>query len=80
MKNSGILLSVMAGLATGVILGILFAPDKGSQTRENISRKGEELSEEIKHKIHQFGEFISEKLDSTSGVYKHFIKTGKSAT
>jgi gas vesicle protein len=77
MKKTNIILSVMAGVVTGLILGILFAPYKGSKTRRKISRAGGELTDEIRNRFHHFGEFISEKLDSTRGSYKHFIRTGK---
>ena len=36
-KGSGTLLAFMVGAATGAILGILYAPDKGSNTREKLS-------------------------------------------
>ncbi len=78
MKTAGVILCITTGLVTGFVIGILFAPDKGSETRGKIAQKGEELTEEIKHKMHQFGEFISEKLDNTKGVYKNIIKTGNS--
>jgi gas vesicle protein len=70
-------IGIISGVVAGIFIGILFAPSKGFETRQNIVRKGEEVSEEIKFKFHQFGEFISEKLDSTKGVYKHFIRLGK---
>ncbi|HEX2969143.1 MAG TPA: YtxH domain-containing protein [Bacteroidales bacterium] len=73
-----IIVGVLSGVAAGVILGILFAPHKGSKTRRLIAEKGGELTEELKNKFHQFGDFISEKLDSTKGVYSQFIRMGKS--
>ena len=48
MKASRVLLGVVAGAAVGAVLGILFAPDKGSNTRRKIARKGEDLVEDIK--------------------------------
>ena len=35
--------SLLIGLGAGVILGILYAPYKGSKTRKKISRTGGEL-------------------------------------
>ncbi len=37
-----------AGLAAGAVLGILFAPEKGSTTRQQISDKGEDIFESVK--------------------------------
>ena len=36
-KGSSTLLAFVVGAATGAILGILYAPDKGSNTREKLS-------------------------------------------
>ena len=78
MKASFII-GVMAGLAAGVVVGILFAPEKGSETRRKISEKGGELTEELKNRFYQFGEFVTERLDSTRGIYNHFIRMGKAS-
>jgi gas vesicle protein len=75
--NGKVAIGILSGVIAGIFIGIMFAPNKGYETRQNIARKGEELSEEIKVKFHQLGDFISEKLDSTKGVYKHFIRLGK---
>ena len=36
-KGSNALMAFLAGAAVGAILGILYAPDKGSNTREKLS-------------------------------------------
>ena len=36
-KRGNTLLAFLVGAATGAILGILYAPDKGSNTREKLS-------------------------------------------
>ena len=45
-STSNFLLGLLAGAAAGAIVGILFAPDKGSKTRENIKKKLLDLSDE----------------------------------
>ena len=37
MKNSDVVVGILGGLAVGAILGVLFAPDKGSNTRRKIA-------------------------------------------
>jgi gas vesicle protein len=49
-NNGKIIGALMAGVAIGGALGILFAPDKGSSTRKNLVSKGEALKEDAKEK------------------------------
>jgi gas vesicle protein len=52
MNNTGkILTGIAAGAAAGVVLGVLFAPDKGSETRRKISEKGTGMADNIKDRI-----------------------------
>lgn len=53
MTKGKALLGVLAGIAAGAALGVLFAPDKGANTRKNISRKGEDLADAINDKIEE---------------------------
>ncbi len=34
MKTSNVILGIVAGAAVGALLGVLFAPDKGTNTRK----------------------------------------------
>jgi gas vesicle protein len=62
MKNSSkILIALGAGFAIGGILGILFAPDKGSVTRHKIAESPQLLANKIKGKL----KTGKEKLDET---------------
>jgi len=68
MNTAGkVVVSVLAGAATGAVLGILFAPDKGTETRKKISNKSKELTEDVKEKIGSFLEKTAEKLESKEG-------------
>ncbi len=49
MKNtSNVLIGLLAGLAAGAALGILLAPDKGSETRDKLSQSLKDLGDSIK--------------------------------
>lgn len=43
--------ALLVGAAVGSILGILFAPHKGTKTRKNIAHSTEDLAESIKQKF-----------------------------
>jgi gas vesicle protein len=49
MKSSasGIITAFLAGAAVGALLGIMFAPEKGSATRARLRTRGDGLREEI---------------------------------
>jgi len=63
MNSGKLLLGVLAGVAAGAILGILFAPDKGSVTRKKIAKKGEDYAGAVKNKFNDLIEGISEKIE-----------------
>lgn len=60
MKTGKAIIAVLAGTAAGVALGILFAPDKGSNSRKKIVKKSDDLVEAIEDKLNEkFGELLS---------------------
>jgi len=61
MNDTGkILAAFAAGAAVGAVLGILFAPDKGTETRKKISEQGKKITETMKEKLH----FGKQKFDA----------------
>lgn len=61
MKNSvKIAIGVAAGLATGAVLGVLFAPNKGKETRQKIADKAKELGDNVRTKINEAGEMVAD--------------------
>ena len=50
-NNEKILIALGAGLAVGGLLGVLFAPDKGCETRKDIADAGKKISDNVKKAI-----------------------------
>jgi gas vesicle protein len=63
MSTGKLILGVLAGIAAGATLGILFAPDKGTTTRKKIYQKGDSYVEGLEEKFHQFVDGVSNKFD-----------------
>jgi len=54
MSSEKVLIGIVAGLAAGTALGILLAPDVGTNTRNKISKIGEEYWGILKTKFEDF--------------------------
>ena len=77
MSTGKVVLGAVAGIAIGGILGILFAPEKGSVTRKQILDKGCDYADELKSKYNEFAETISEKLHSAKEFAQEMAENGK---
>ncbi|MEI6886515.1 MAG: YtxH domain-containing protein [Bacteroidota bacterium] len=63
MNSGKVLLGVLAGVATGALLGVLFAPGKGSRTRRRIKMKGENYAEGLKDRYNELIADITSKFE-----------------
>lgn len=53
MKTSRVVLGILAGAAAGALIGVLFAPDKGENTRKKIRKQGEDFVDGMKERADQ---------------------------
>ncbi len=48
--NSKVLVALLAGLAAGAAVGLLFAPEKGSETRDKLGQSLKDFGDSVKDK------------------------------
>ncbi|WP_338792163.1 YtxH domain-containing protein [Bernardetia sp. Wsw4-3y2] len=76
--NGGLgVVTFIAGLAVGALVGVLMAPEAGDKTRGRIARKSNDLLEELegqveitKHKVNQFNESMKERANTLAADAK----------
>lgn len=77
MKNDKALLGLIGGIAAGAILGILFAPDKGTATRKKIKNKSADYADDLKVKFDSAIDTVSKKYDELKAESQDLYAQGK---
>lgn len=77
MNSGKVVLGMLAGLATGAVLGILFAPEKGSVTRRKIAKKGSDSVDEVKDKLDELLSTLTDKFEEVKEDTMELIEKGK---
>lgn len=80
MNTGKVVLGVLTGVAVGAILGILFAPEKGSDTRANIAKKTSDVGDDIKSKFEDMFASLNHKLDGLKSNANEMFENGKIKT
>ncbi len=80
MSTGKVLVGVLAGLAAGALLGVLFAPDKGSETRKKIAKKGEDSLGDIKEKLDELINNFSENFETSKAEAAESLVHGTNHT
>ena len=68
--NSKVVVALLAGLAAGAALGILFSPEKGSETRDNLNDALKNLGDSIKDRA-------AEEIDNLSALKDKIVDNVK---
>jgi len=64
MNTGKILLGVLAGVTAGALLGVLFAPDRGSETRKKVAQKGKDLVDDLEETLKAFLADVTDKFET----------------
>jgi gas vesicle protein len=76
MKASSALLGIVGGLAAGAILGVLFAPDKGENTRKKIAQKSGDLKDNLTDSFNDFVSNVEDKYKNLASKASDLIDEG----
>lgn len=77
MNSGKLLLGVLGGVAAGALLGVLFAPEKGSKTRKKIMNKANEGADALKDKFESLLESMNDKYENIWQAKEELISEGE---
>ena len=74
MSTGKVLLGIVAGAAAGALVGVLFAPHKGSVTRKKISRTTGSYADGVKDKVNELLDGITDKFKKVKEDVSEFAE------
>lgn len=77
MKSGKVLLGALAGIAIGAVVGVLLAPEKGSDTRKKISKKGQDLADDVKCQVEGLKDKYNNIVDTVVSKVDSFANKGE---
>jgi gas vesicle protein len=78
MSTGKVLLGLMAGFAAGALVGVLLAPEKGSETRKKLSKLGGDYADDLTDKFNELKNSIVDKLQSVNEDGMKVVEKAKS--
>lgn len=80
MNAGKLIVSALAGVAAGAVVGVLFAPEKGKETRKNISKKSEAYLRTYKGKFNKAIDKLAGKFDNLKEEVTNFAEEARAKT
>ena len=65
MSKMNVVIGALAGIAVGAMLGVLFAPETGVETRKKIFKKSKDSADALKDIFNEFIDNMSEHFEKT---------------
>ncbi len=72
--------TLIFGAAAGAVLGVLFAPDKGSVTRKKLLFEGDDLTDAMNEKFDEFIAGVTQEFETVKNKAHQMIKKEIAAT
>jgi gas vesicle protein len=73
-SNGKVLLAILSGMAAGLLVGVLLAPEKGSETRRKLIDTASDLADRVKSaatdaidKLRQLGDTAESSMEEAGG-------------
>lgn len=79
MNAGKLFVGILAGFAAGALVGVLFAPDKGTETRRKIVEAGEDYADVVKEKFNQVVDSMNEKFEKVKDDVEQGVSGAKKA-
>ncbi len=73
MESGKMALGILGGVAAGVLIGVLFAPAKGTKTRRKILDKSKDYVDDLKDKFDDLLDTVSEKYNDLLSEAKEIV-------
>ncbi len=77
MRSGKVVLGVVVGAAASVILGLLFAPARGSATRKRMARKVTDFAEDVQENLNDYIDATGEEYEAIKGGAMDLVNKGK---